>query len=183
MSGLYVFLVLGVIVGLSAWYNHVRKKVGANYVERKLKQLDTASYHVLSNVKLADEAGVIDHVVVSVYGVFLINRENYNGSIYGKETDQEWLVQVKKQQKPFANPMISIKKQKQQASIYLDISPKHVHEVIAFANTAILAIDESLMKKQSVVNYDQLPEAVHSWKTPQLSKEKVTAIIEKLQVK
>ncbi len=180
MSGLYVVLTVGLIVALSAGFNQFRKKVGTSYVARKLTQLDTSVYHVVSNVALDDQSEKVDHVVLSVYGAFVIDQENYNGSIYGKESDEMWIYQVKKRQKTFNNPIKQTEAVAKQLAAQLEMDEKHFHPLVAFSNSAILAVEDELIKKSLVMNYDQLPETIKTWKTPQLSKQKVADILEKL---
>lgn len=180
MSDLSVFLVLAAIVTLSALYARLRKKVGSRYVEQKLQTLNEKEYQIVSNIQLP-EAERLDHVVISIYGLFLIKRENYNGSIYGKETDQEWLFQVKKKQTPFINPLPANQQTKLHVAEYLKLDQKYITPIVAFSNKAILAIDPKLLKTKTVVLYDEIVARIASDKTPRLSKEQVTKLTEKLQ--
>ncbi|WP_112182145.1 MULTISPECIES: nuclease-related domain-containing protein [Paraliobacillus] len=180
MSDLYVFLVLAIIIVISAVYTRLRKKVGSSYVQQKLQALNENEYKIVSAVQLP-EAERLDHVVISIYGVFLIKRENYDGSIYGKETDEEWLFQVKKKQTPFINPLRANEQRKQHVAEFLQLNEKYITTIVAFSNKAILAIDPSLMKNKTVVLYDDIVASIETYKTPRLSKENVTKLTEKLQ--
>ncbi|WP_117168465.1 nuclease-related domain-containing protein [Paraliobacillus sediminis] len=180
MSDLSIFLFLAAIIVLSALYTRLRKKVGSSYVQQKLQTLNEKEYKIVSSFQLP-EAERLDHVVVSIYGVFLIKRENYNGSIYGKETDEEWLFQVKKKQTPFINPLPASKQTKQHVAEYLQLDEKYITPIVAFSNKAILAIDPTLLKTKTVVLYDEIVARIASHKTPRLSKEQVTKLTEKLQ--
>lgn len=180
MSDLTIYLVLAAIIVLSALYTRLRKKVGSSYVQQKLQTLNENEYKIVSSFQLP-EAERLDHVVVSIYGVFLIKRENYNGSIYGKATDEEWLFQVKKKQMPFINPLPDIQQTKLHVSEYLQLDQKYITPIVAFSNKAILAIDPSLLKTQTVVLYDEIVASIKSHKTPRLSKELVTKLTDKLQ--
>ncbi|MBM7539814.1 nuclease-related domain-containing protein [Amphibacillus cookii] len=175
MSGLEVFVGLAIITGLSALYTKFRKKVGSRYVEQKLQQLDQHIYQTISNVKL-DEQTQIDHVVLSVYGIFIIKRVNQHGTIYGGSSDQEWTCQLKKQKQTFPNPI------KQQPTListmakHLGIKETYIHVMVAFANNAELVIDQPLIKAKQVTHYDQLPELIQSFSTPQLSKQQIQTL-------
>lgn len=181
MADLYVFLMLAIIVVLSALYTRLRKKVGSSYLQQKMKQLDDNSYKIISNFQLLENNTKIDHVVVSVYGVFIIMRENFNGSIYGNETDKEWIFQVKKKQTRFSNPLLDNQKRKADLVNYLQLNEKYLIPIVAFSNKAILAIDPVLLKNKKVVHYDELVANIQLYKTPHLSKEKVAGIEGKLK--
>ncbi|WP_227679986.1 nuclease-related domain-containing protein [Psychrobacter frigidicola] len=56
-------------------------------------KLDKAAYHRLNNIALPLSNGgsaQIDHVIVSVYGIFVIETKNYKGWIFGKEKQAQW---------------------------------------------------------------------------------------------
>ena len=49
-------------------------------------------YTIINDLMLSTEKGTtqIDHVVVSRYGVFVIETKNYQGEIYGDDNRKEW---------------------------------------------------------------------------------------------
>jgi len=54
-------------------------------------------YHQLNDItlELADGATTqIDHIVVSVYGIFVIETKNVSGEIYGSEKDRTWTKKI-----------------------------------------------------------------------------------------
>lgn len=64
---------------------------GERYVSKKLEKLSN-EYVVINDVLLQTNYGTtqIDHVVVSPYGIFVIETKNYNGWILGHEKSEEW---------------------------------------------------------------------------------------------
>lgn len=181
MFELESFFWLAVIVAVSALYTRLRKKVSSNYLERKLQQLDTNAYQVLSHVRIPDLDQALDHVIVSVYGVFVIRRENYNGFIYGQTDDQQWTCELKKKKNKFPNPIKENEVKVKKLSEQLKLEDKYIESVIAFANTAHLDVEQALIKNHRVTNYDQLVEAITSWHTPRLSKDNVQALVRQLK--
>lgn len=70
--------------------------------------LDKKEYKVHSNVtlELLDEMTTqIDHVVVSKYGIFVIETKNYKGWIYGEEKQNTWIQVLFKRKNKFQNPI------------------------------------------------------------------------------
>lgn len=181
MSELYIFLVLGLIVGASALYTKLRKRVSASYIERTLEQLDDTAYQTVSAVKLPGTEMTIDHVIPSIYGVFVINRENWPGTVKGSATDQEWIFAGKKQEKAITNPFQVTEQSAKELAVLLSINAKYIHLIVTFTNSTKLAVDDSLMAKQQVCYYDTLIDAIKARKTPCLSKAKVKAFAEQLE--
>jgi len=66
---------------------------GEYYVARHLRRLDSSKYFVINDLLLRKKNGrttQIDHVVVSPYGVFVIETKNISGHIYGSEYSKTW---------------------------------------------------------------------------------------------
>ena len=58
-----------------------------------MTSLPRGEYHTLHNLLISREDGKttqIDHVVVSPYGIFVIETKNYRGLILGKDEWKEW---------------------------------------------------------------------------------------------
>jgi restriction system protein len=55
-------------------------------------KLDKNTYRRFHNLILPTENGTtqIDHVLLSVYGIFVVETKNYEGWIYGDKTQREW---------------------------------------------------------------------------------------------
>ena len=89
-------LILVIIVGLSVWRIIMSSpenigKVGEKRVARKLDWL-SKEYIILNDIMLPTQYGTtqIDHIVISPYGIFVIETKNYKGWIFGHENSEEW---------------------------------------------------------------------------------------------
>lgn len=53
--------------------------------------LDKNTYHLIKNVTLPAESGTtqIDHIIVSKYGIFVVETKNMKGWIFGSEKKKE----------------------------------------------------------------------------------------------
>jgi hypothetical protein len=81
------------VVGLFRLFKpKIKGKSGEIAVEILLSRLDKSKYKVINNIMLntRNRTSQIDHVIVSNYGLFVIETKNYSGSIYGKEVDYDW---------------------------------------------------------------------------------------------
>lgn len=76
---------------------------GANAVH-----LDTTVYKPVKNITLQLNDGSttqIDHVLVSKYGIFVMETKNMKGWIFGSEHQKQWTQQIYKEKYYFQNPL------------------------------------------------------------------------------
>ena len=85
--GIVVFLLL---FFYAAFYN--KGAAGERSVARRLATLPKEQYVILNDLLLPTSYGTtqIDHVVVSIYGIFVIETKNYKGIIYGGQDAETW---------------------------------------------------------------------------------------------
>ena len=71
------------------------------------KALDQSTYHILNDVTLPAQAGTtqIDHIVVSRYGIFVIETKNMAGRIYGDADQSQWTQVLRRRKSRFQNPL------------------------------------------------------------------------------
>ncbi len=83
--------------------------LGEANVNRGLRRLDPAQYHLFHDLYLPRPDGKgttqIDHIVVSSFGVFVIETKNYKGWIFGDEKHRQWTQQVYRKKSRFQNPL------------------------------------------------------------------------------
>jgi restriction system protein len=70
-------------------------------------QLDSDVYHMLRNVTLPTGEGTIriDQVIVSRYGVFVVETRNMQGRIFGGRDQKFWIRRIYKCNQRFQNPL------------------------------------------------------------------------------
>jgi len=82
---------------------------GEKMVHRALQQLDPVQYRVYHDLYLPHptEAGTtqLDHVVVSPFGIFVIETKNFKGWIFGDENQRQWTQQIYRKKSRFQNPL------------------------------------------------------------------------------
>lgn len=76
-------------------------------VARRLRKLKGEEYVVLNDLLLETKRGSsqIDHIVISRYGIFVIETKNYSGWIHGHENSEYWTQSIYKQKTKFRNPI------------------------------------------------------------------------------
>jgi hypothetical protein len=99
-----------------------------------LDQLDPLHYHVLADLLLPDGHGEltqIDHVVVSPFGVFVIETKNWDCWIFGTEKDRQWTLKYRRGRKVATqNPLHQNAKHVRVICEWLQIKPEHCHNLV-----------------------------------------------------
>jgi len=93
------------IVIKSAWFKGVLGEWQVNLLIKFF--LDKNDYHLIKNVTLPTDDGTtqIDHIVVSKYGVFVVETKNMKGWIFGSANQKQWTQQIFKHKSKFQNPL------------------------------------------------------------------------------
>lgn len=100
-----IIAILGIIVRL--FTPKIKGWFGEKSVALLLSRLPKEEYRVINNVMLRTERGTtqIDHIVVSVYGIFVIETKNYKGWITGSEYAEQWTKNMYGKKYSFRNPL------------------------------------------------------------------------------
>jgi hypothetical protein len=102
---LWILIILAFILDL--FMPKIKEFLGEKPVEFHLTDLDKSKYDIINNIiiKSGDSSTQIDHVVVSNFGVFVIQVENYKGKIIGKEYDESWYRRIHIEREKLHNPI------------------------------------------------------------------------------
>lgn len=97
-------------------------------------QLDNDVYRLFRNVTLATKDGTtqIDHIIVSVYGVFVIETKNLKGWIFGNPHQKIWTQQIYKHKSKFQNPLHQNYKHTKTLQSLLALEDEQIHSVVVF---------------------------------------------------
>ena len=82
--------------------------IGEKRVARILEKLQEGKYSVINNLLLNNSGytSQVDHVVVSVYGIFVIETKTYQGIISGGENSEQWTQNIYGNKYEFRNPIL-----------------------------------------------------------------------------
>ena len=97
-------------------------------------RLNKQEYHLLKDITLPTENGTtqIDHIVISEFGIFVIETKNMKGWIFGGEHQKTWTQKIYKQSRRFQNPLYQNYKHVKTIESILDIDPDKIFSVIVF---------------------------------------------------
>lgn len=110
--------------------------IGEWMVCRGLKRLDAGLYRQFHDLYLPRPDGTgttqIDHVIVSPYGIFVIETKNYKGWIFGSEKQRQWTQQIYRTKHRFQNPLHQNHLHVKALMSLLDLPADKLHPVIFF---------------------------------------------------
>lgn len=103
----YIWALVLVACMLKISITKIRGFFGEKAVAFFLSKLDPAKYKVINNIMLqvGGRTTQIDHVVVSNYGIFVIETKNCQGWILGNEFDDYWTQVIYKRKEKLHNPI------------------------------------------------------------------------------
>jgi len=102
-----------------------------------LKGLDLFVYTLFEDLYLPRPDGKgttqIDHVIVSPYGVFVVETKNMDGSIFGREEGSRWTQVVRGKKASFQNPLRQNRLHVKTLMKFLGLQEGFFHSVVYFA--------------------------------------------------
>jgi Nuclease-related domain len=94
---------------LPGWIAGLIGRRGEEFVSGVLSNLDPLKYTVLNDLMLPSEGSIgttqIDHVVVSNYGIFVVETKSYTGWIFGNAYQPYWTQVIYRHRERFFNPL------------------------------------------------------------------------------
>lgn len=102
-----VLIMIILCILMDVYYKKFIGMAGEFWVKRELKKLSD-EYLVINDIMIKTKDGIthqIDHVVISKYGIFVIETKQYNGYIKGNDYDKRWLIKNGKKKIYVNNPL------------------------------------------------------------------------------
>lgn len=113
MSNLIILGVIILAVGavirmiIAALKPSVKGKTGEMTISFLLRKLPSNEYCILNDILLQGKYGTsqIDHIIVSIYGLFVIETKNYKGVISGNDQSEMWRQYTSGRNNTLKNPV------------------------------------------------------------------------------
>ena len=153
---------------------------GESKVKSKLGwRLDSSEYRRFDDLHLPSGSGTtqIDHVLVSRYGVFVIETKNYKGWIFGNEKSKVWTQVLYDEKHKFQNPLRQNHRHTKAIELFLSLHSSAVFSVVVFVGSGEFrtAVPSNVVYANRLVRY------IRSRSDPILGQEKVEWIVDCLQ--
>jgi restriction system protein len=120
------------VVFRTAWFKGIAGEFIVNFQANLL--LDKNEYQIIKNVTLPTEDGTtqIDHIIVSKYGVFVVETKNMKGWIFGLVNQKNWTQKIYKNSNQFQNPLHQNYKHVKTLQNLLGLNDDQVYSVVVF---------------------------------------------------
>lgn len=161
-----------------------RGKIGEDKVSKVLNALPQ-EYHVINDVIIPDQKEIsnkeyttqIDHLVVSPFGIFVIETKNYSGWIFGAEKSKRWKETFKTTKgKYFYNPIKQNWGHTYALAEHLRLNIKLFKPIVVFSDDCELHVDTTT----PVVYMSQLIGLILSYTQVIISENDVALILESI---
>ncbi|WAU77141.1 nuclease-related domain-containing protein [Acinetobacter sp. TR3] len=153
-----ILLMLAVVTYLKS--PNFKGKVGEFMVSEHVAKYLSAEYVLLNNCTLPDQKDgttQIDHILISPYGVFIIETKNYTGWIFGSARQRQWTQKIYKKSYKFQNPLHQNYKHMKVLEMILSdiVEPKDLHSVIVFTPRSEFKTEmpENVFRGKAWINY------------------------------
>ncbi|MDJ0908344.1 MAG: NERD domain-containing protein [Woeseiaceae bacterium] len=179
---LFIAFVLILAIGAYLKSPRVRGARGESKVSRRLDLfLPGGSYEIFNDVTLptARSSTQIDHIVVSPFGVFVIETKNYSGWIFGSARSKHWTQVLYKKKYKLFNPLWQNAHHVKAVRRFLTLPASYIFSVVVFVGNAKIKTKRKL--PSNVIYLRQLRSHVRSKRERILSKREVASITRKLR--
>lgn len=157
----------------------IKGYLGEKVVSTILSGLPTQQYRVLNDVMLRTYYGTtqIDHIVVSIYGIFVIETKNYKGWITGSEYADQWTKNMYGKKYQFRNPLKQNYAHVKALEEMLDLPEEKFIPIVAFSINSDIKVNTS----KPVVYTGQLKRTIQEYSDIKLTEQEIDDIALKIR--
>ena len=177
MEWLILLIIVSVIFAL--YKPKIKGYMGESAVANRLFGLPENEYKVLNNIMIKTDYGTtqIDHIVVSIYGIFVIETKNYKGWITGGEYSEYWVKNMYGKKYSFMNPLKQNYAHVKALESKLGISKDNFIPIVAFSSDSNIKVNVST----PVIYIAQIRHVIQEYTQVKLSINNLDKIVEQIQ--
>lgn len=175
----YLWVIIIFLSIMKAFKPVIKGKLGEKTVAVILSSLNPENYKVINDVVLrgGDKTTQIDHVVVSSFGIFVIETKNYKGWITGNSKDMYWTQHIYKHKEKLYNPLLQNYSHTQALKYHLNDFPEAIYiPIVVFSVNADLKVNGC----SNVVYTTRLLKTIRSYERQILSNEQTNEIYSRI---
>ena len=177
---LALIIIIAALISFAVWLRSSKGRIGEQRVAHILGRLPKDRYRVINNLLLRTSSGSttqIDHIVISEYGIFVIETKFYKGLIYGGENSEYWTQNIYGHKYSLRNPIHQnqghIRALKHLLKDFGDIP---FISIVAFSRQCRLGVNASA----PVIYWNQIPQIISQFRDKHLTPTQVISIHNRL---
>lgn len=174
---LLVAIVISIIYAI--FEPKIKGIIGEKVVMAELSRLPKEQYRILNDVMLRTDYGTtqIDHVVISTYGIFVIETKNYKGWITGSEYGDYWTKNVYGKKYSFRNPLKQNYAHVKALEAKTGLSEDKFIPIIAFSGNSEIKVNTT----KPVVYIGQLRRIIGVYRDIKFTESELDMLVDKVQ--
>lgn len=158
----------------------IKGRIGEGQVNLAAKfWLNPKIYHLIKDVTIPSGNGTtqVDHVIASIYGLFVIETKNYKGWIFGDAKSREWTQVNFRKKNRFQNPLHQNNAHVRAMASLLGIPKGKIRGVVCFMGDAKFKTDipAGVFIQSRYVSY------IKSFRTPVFTEKEVEQLMEQIE--
>jgi hypothetical protein len=131
---------LGLLIGRRRLTFRAFQNSGEARVTRALlSRFRPPNYHLMNHVtiQMVDGTTQVDHILISRFGVFVIETKRYKGWIFANATDKKWTQVLFRHRFTFQNPIFQNRRHVRAVQKLLDfLPPESIRSLVVFTGEA-----------------------------------------------
>jgi len=154
----WIVIIAGILCCL--FYKEIVGKTGEYWTKKELKKLGK-EYLIINDLMIRTEdkkTHQIDHVVISKYGIFVIETKQYDGYITGNDYDKKWCMKAEKNKLYINNPVHQNYGHIKALQEVLKLNEKNFISIVCMSGNAKLKI-----KSNKVVKVNDIIDKIKSY--------------------
>ena len=154
----WIVIIAGILCCL--FYKEIVGKAGEYWTKKELKKLGK-EYLIINDLMIRTEdkkTHQIDHVVISKYGIFVIETKQYDGYITGNDYDTKWCMKAGKNKFYINNPVHQNYGHIKALQEVLKLNEKNFISIVCMSGNAKLKI-----KSNKVVKVNDIIDKIKSY--------------------
>ena len=157
----WIILLVVLVIVIKIFKPKIKGVIGETVVATRLSGLPEEQYRVINDVMLHTDYGTtqIDHVVISVYGIFVIETKNYKGWITGNEYGDYWTKNMYGNKYSFRNPLKQNYAHVKALEKKLGVEKDKFIPIVAFSDKCEIKVDT----EENVIYFSNLKRVIRGY--------------------
>lgn len=163
---IFVTTFLIIVIVIKLFESKIIGWFGELWTKKELNKLPKSKYISINNILISIDnvTHQIDHIVVSKYGIFVIETKQYNGYITGNKYDKKWVRHIGKKKYYYTNPIRQNYGHMKAVSKLLNIDESLIYNIVSIPSKAIVKVKDD----GEVVRIGTIKDKILSYKEEKL---------------